>query len=248
MRIVVSGLTPEHKLSALKAAFGHFGASEITLALRQQVAYVQYVDRQHAQKAVEILHGANLLDKGAIVVRFEGPREKPVESPRAGGCRQVFVKGLAPSVTKERITQVFADYGTIDKVMMVKGSGSGNKGGSIITFETPRCASLACDDFNGKDPESQGSAWSVKMMDQLKKKSADKAPSCSVLISGLPSFNEKDMRLLAKDWGNVVSCSKDAATNGGVIVYADAGSAANAVANLQHKVVKRSKLVVHLVD
>ncbi|KAM7404901.1 hypothetical protein PAMP_012205 [Pampus punctatissimus] len=150
----------------LKEVFSAFGRTLSVRVMKDErgrsrgFGFVNYVDHEDAQKAVDEMNGKEI--NGKII--YAGRAQKRVE--RQGELKRKFdqikqdriqryqgvnlyVKNLDDSIDDDRLRKEFAPYGTITSAKVMT-DGSQSKGFGFVCFSSPEEATKAVTEMNGR--------------------------------------------------------------------------------------------------
>jgi len=125
--------------------------------------FVDFVEHEHALKAVEEMHNFNLGDEKTLyVARAQLKKERQIELANRYEANKeerrntyqgvnVYVKNLDDSITDEQLSELFSKYGTITSAKVMKdANGTNSKGFGFVCFSTPEEATKCIEELHGK--------------------------------------------------------------------------------------------------
>ena len=99
----------------------------------RRFCYISFRTAEGAVAATQ-LNGTKLKDGLKLVVLYSDPsRKKPREGATAEG-REIHVTSLDSTLTEEDLKEIFAKYGTVETVRLLKTMGGDSKGAAFVVF------------------------------------------------------------------------------------------------------------------
>ncbi|GKT13910.1 hypothetical protein ADUPG1_010364 [Aduncisulcus paluster] len=117
--------------------------------------YIQFMEEEAAQKAIEAFNGASFNDKEIQVQLF---------CPQSRRFRNVYIKYIPKDFTQEQFEELMKKYGDISSAKLImadEGSEDVNKGYGYCSYSTNDAAMKAISELNGTKLEGQEKALSV---------------------------------------------------------------------------------------
>lgn len=108
-------------------------------------AFVTYSHRETAMRAINDLH-----DRHTLPGMTHPMQVKPAESENREDQRKIFVGMLPKSLPEDRIRSVFAPYGEIQEVFMMRTPTGESRGCAFVKFGTSASATAAIEGLNGR--------------------------------------------------------------------------------------------------
>ncbi|XP_020265582.1 polyadenylate-binding protein 8-like [Asparagus officinalis] len=223
--------------------------------------FVQFEQEEAAQNAIEKLNGMCLNEKVVYVGPFLRKQERE-NTPDKTVFRNVFVKNLSESTTKEELDQIFGEYGTItSSVVMTEGDGK-SKCFGFVNFENPEDAARAVEELNGKkfgdkewyvgkaQKKSERERELKGRFEQGVKEAADKFQGVNLYLKNLDdSIGDEKLRELFSEFGTITSCKVMRDPNGisrgsGFVAFSNPEDASRALAEMNGKMIGSKPLYV----
>jgi polyadenylate-binding protein len=182
--------------------------------------FVQYEKEEAAQTAIKRLNGMLINDKPVYVGPFLRKQERD-NSVDKSKFNNVFVKNLSESTTKEGLTQIFGEYGSITSAVVMLGTDGKSRCFGFINFENPDDAARAVQELNGKkvnDKELYVGRAQKKTeremelkrrfeFEQSMKYAADKYHGLNLYLKNLDDgIGDDQLRELFFNYGKITSC------------------------------------------
>jgi len=130
-------------------------------------AFLTYYENESAKTAAEELHEKRTLPGARNLIQV-----KPASS-ESEDTRKLFIGMLAKTTTEDQLREMFAPYGTIEELAILKGSDGASKGCAFMKFETRLQAMKAIKELhNATTMEGMRGPIVVKLADSEKDKAA----------------------------------------------------------------------------
>lgn len=130
-------------------------------------AFLTYYENESAKTAAEELHEKRTLPGARNVIQV-----KPASS-ESEDTRKLFIGMLSKSTDENQLREMFAPYGTIEELAILKGSDGGSKGCAFMKFETRLQAMKAIKEMhNSTTMDGMRGPIVVKLADSEKDKAA----------------------------------------------------------------------------
>jgi len=110
--------------------------------------FVHYETDEAAAQAIERVNGMQIGEKTVQVVKFQKRQQRDTNEV----FTNLFVKNF-PEITEDKITELFAEYGTITSTFISEEDKQGRKF-AFVNFDEPEAAQKAIDALHGKDMRS----------------------------------------------------------------------------------------------
>lgn len=134
----------------LRKLFEPFGQIVELIILRDRVsglhkgcAFITFANKASAEKAITSLHEKITLHTRPIQVRFAGAQYAPQDV-------KLFVGMLTPSVTEERLNQLFSKFGQVREVHLMRDANQNSRGCAFVKFGTKEEADAAVKELHDK--------------------------------------------------------------------------------------------------
>ncbi|XP_051741338.1 ELAV-like protein 2 isoform X2 [Ctenopharyngodon idella] len=157
----------------LKSLFGRIGAIESCKIVRDKISgqsmgygFVNYVEPQDAEKAINLLNGLRVYSK-TIKVSFARPSSASIHNAN------LYVSGLPKTMTQMELDQLFSPYGRIitSRILVDRITGV-SKGVGFIYFDLHTEAEEAIKGLNAQKPPGCTEPITVKFARHSKQKSS----------------------------------------------------------------------------
>ncbi|ONH91681.1 hypothetical protein PRUPE_8G129400 [Prunus persica] len=180
--------------------------------------FVQFDNDEAAQKAIEKLNGMLLNDKQVYVGPFLRKQERDGVSDKSR-FNNVFVKNLSESTTEEDLDKIFAKFGKITSVVVMRDADGKSKCFGFVNFENTDDAARAVEDLNGKKFDDK--EWYVgkaqkkserenelkQRFEQSMKEAADKYQGANLYVKNLDdTIGDEKLKELFAPFGTITSC------------------------------------------
>jgi len=257
----------DHKaLHETFSAFGTILSCKVATDISGQskgYGFVQYDTDEAAQKAIEKLNGMLLNDKQVYVGPFLRKQERDMAVDKTR-FTNVFVKNLSEATTEEDLQKVFAEYGTITSVAVMRDEDGKSKCFGFINFENSEDAAKAVDALNGYKFDSKD--WFVgkaqkksereqelkNRFEQTVKEAADKSQGLNLYVKNLDdTISDEKLRELFTSFGNVTSCKvmrdpSGVSRGSGFVAFSTPEEASRALSEMNGKMIVSKPLYVAL--
>eukprot|EP01129_Flabellula_baltica_P014114 TRINITY_DN669_c0_g1_i1.p1 TRINITY_DN669_c0_g1~~TRINITY_DN669_c0_g1_i1.p1 ORF type:complete len:558 (+),score=162.55 TRINITY_DN669_c0_g1_i1:96-1676(+) len=154
--IYISNLDTSINNKDLYDAFSQFGnilSCKVVLDRQGEskgYGYVHFDKEEDAQKAIELVNGKDIRGK-TVYANYFVPRSERLKA-RENSWTNVFFRNAPAGITKDDITQLFSQYGTITSIFIKeKQFSSETKSYGFVNFEKHEQAVAACDALNNKE-------------------------------------------------------------------------------------------------
>lgn len=180
--------------------------------------FVQFDNDEAAQKAIEKLNGMLINDKQVYVGPFLRKQERDGVSDKSR-FNNVFVKNLSESTTEEDLDKIFAKFGKITSVVVMRDADGKSKCFGFVNFENTDDAARAVEDLNGKKFDDK--EWYVgkaqkkserenelkQRFEQSMKEAADKYQGANLYVKNLDdTIGDEKLKELFAPFGTITSC------------------------------------------
>ncbi|XP_051741340.1 ELAV-like protein 2 isoform X2 [Ctenopharyngodon idella] len=151
--LIITYLPPNISYYDLKSLFGRIGAIESCKIVRDKISgqsmgygFVNYVEPQDAEKAINLLNGLRVYSK-TIKVSFARPSSASIHNAN------LYVSGLPKTMTQMELDQLFSPYGRIitSRILVDRITGV-SKGVAFINFDLHTEAEEAIKGLNAQKP------------------------------------------------------------------------------------------------
>lgn len=114
--------------------------------------FVHFETEEAAVSAINKVNGMLLNGKKVFVGRFVPRKEREIElGEKAKLFTNCYIKNFNEDMSEDELMEVFAKYGSISSLKVMKGDDEKNKGFGFVSFEDPEAAEAACDELNGSE-------------------------------------------------------------------------------------------------
>ncbi|XP_048042444.1 ELAV-like protein 2 [Megalobrama amblycephala] len=171
--LIVNYLPQNMTPDELKSLFGSIGDIESCKIVRDKITgqslgygFVNYVDPQDAEKAINILNGLRLQAK-TIKVSFARPSSASIRDAN------LYVSGLPKTMTQTELDQLFSPYGRIitSRILVDQITGV-SRGVGFIRFDRRTEAEEAIKGLNAQKPPGSTEPITVKFANNPSQKSS----------------------------------------------------------------------------
>ncbi|KAL7125278.1 hypothetical protein ABFS83_14G107000 [Erythranthe nasuta] len=267
--IFIKNLDKDIDHKALHETFSTFGnilsCKVATNTSGQSMGYgfVQYVNEESAQKAIEQLNGMLLNGKQVYVGPFLRKQEREMSTDKTK-FTNVFVKNLSESTTEEELRNVFGEFGTITSTVIMRNEDGTPKGFGFVNFEDADGAARAVESLNGKKIDNK--EWYVgraqkksEREQQLKhrfeqsvKEAVDKSQGSNLYVKNLDdNIGDDQLNELFAAFGTITSCKvmrdpKGISRGSGFVAFSSPEEASRALTEMNGKMITGKPLYVAL--
>jgi RNA recognition motif-containing protein len=155
--VYIGNLSPDTTYHDVCQVANHFGAIELTKLLpHKYCAFLNFVNQANAE---EFYRAATVADNPIVVcgnqIKVGWAKTSPIQPEvlkeiEAGATRSLFVGSVAPTVTEEIMSDVFAPFGAIDSIIILR-----DKGIAFVNLTSVKAAinaktSLATTELHGR--------------------------------------------------------------------------------------------------
>jgi polyadenylate-binding protein len=133
--------------------FGQILSCKIELDDRNEskgYGYIQFALQDQAEKAIAKVNNMMLAGKKVFVGPFVSHKER-LAANSTKQFTNVYVKNLAEVVDEARLKTLFAKYGSLKNVIIMRDDKGTSKGFGFVNFENPEEAERAVEDLNNTD-------------------------------------------------------------------------------------------------
>ncbi|KAJ7946074.1 Polyadenylate-binding protein [Quillaja saponaria] len=257
----------EHKaLHDTFSAFGNVLSCKVATDSSGQskgYGFVQFENEESAQKAIEKLNGMLLNDKQVYVGPFLRKQERDSVIDKTK-FNNVFVKNLSESTSEEDLKNVFAEFGPITSVVVMRDGDGKSKCFGFVNFESADDAVRSVEALNGKKIDDK--EWYVgkaqkkseretelkHRFEQTMKEAADKYQGANLYVKNLDdSIGDDKFKELFSPFGMITSCKVMRDPNGisrgsGFVAFSTPEEASRALLEMNGKMVVSKPLYVAL--
>lgn len=208
-------------------------------------AYVNFVDRIHANRAIETLNFEELEGRPIQVVRSErNPLLRKISEPN------VFVKNLDRSVTNRELFFAFSQFGTVISSKVAKDQNGTSKCYGFVQLEDDDAAMRSISQLNGlliKDKILCVQRFINKKMNGPEMTDDSKQSFTNVYVKNIgKDMNSQGLREMFENFGTIVSpkimTESDGTSRGfGFVSFEDPKAAHNATAELNGQIMSSGK-------
>jgi polyadenylate-binding protein len=220
--IFVKGLAAEIDNKQLYDTFSMFGnilsCKVATNSKRESLGYgfVHYESEEAAQDAIERVNGKVISNHKVTVSAFKSKKERG--GPNKTNFTNVYVKNFPEDWTKEKLDEVFSEFGKISS-SAVATEGEKNKGFGFVAFEAPEVAAAAVAKMNGFKVSENHELYVVRAQkkeerekelrdrfEKLKLERQQKYAGVNLYVKNLADDTDDDkLRSEFSHWGSITS-------------------------------------------
>ncbi|XP_016060275.1 PREDICTED: polyadenylate-binding protein 1-like, partial [Miniopterus natalensis] len=114
--------------------------------------FVHFETREAAQQAISTMNGMLLNDRKVFVSHFKSRQEREAElGARAVEFTNIYVKNLQVDVDEQGLEELFAQFGKMLSVKVMRDDSGHSRGFGFVNFEKHEEAQKAVMDMNGKE-------------------------------------------------------------------------------------------------
>jgi len=125
---------------------------DVTSSDSKGYGFVHFETEESANSAIQKVNGMLLNGKKVFVGKFISRKEREQElGEKAKRFTNVFIKNFGDDLTEEDLTNMFAKFGKIASLKVMKGDDEKSKGFGFVSFEQAEQAEAAVEEFNGKE-------------------------------------------------------------------------------------------------
>ncbi|PIA56557.1 hypothetical protein AQUCO_00700715v1 [Aquilegia coerulea] len=225
--------------------------------------FVQFDTEEAAQRAIAQLNGMLLNDKPVFVGPFLRKQERDTATNKVE-FTNVFVKNFSDSTTGEELEKIFAEYGKISSVVVMRSEDGKSKCFGFVNFDEADDAAKAVEALNGKkfdDKEwyvgkaQKKSDREVELkgrFDQSVKEAVDKFQGANLYVKNLDDdVSDDKLKELFSEFGSITSCKVMRDPSGisrgsGFVAFSTPEEATRALTEMNGKMVGSKPLYVAL--
>ena len=247
-RLMVNNLSETTKEQDIRSLFQLFGPCEVSLVVKEPAkvasALVTYADSKNASTAREALNFRTLNGKEMLIVPFDPNMVKYTKST-------IFVRNLGPSVTNKFLYDLFKEFGEIFSVRTPQDQLGNPKGHGSIQFRNIEDALRAIKAMNGREINGRKLMVDIYKTSDQRDRNALQQPT-NIYVKCLPPDVTGNQALddMFSQFGPRTSVAIFPKEHEGKIKYygfvnfKKAEDAANAVAAMNGREIKGTKLFV----
>nr|GMC50471.1 polyadenylate-binding protein 2-like [Ipomoea batatas] len=180
--------------------------------------FVQFVNEESAQNAIDKLNGMLMNDKQVYVGHFLRKQEREPAISKIK-FNNVYVKNLSESTTDDDLKKVFGEFGNITSSVVMRDADGKSKCFGFVNFENADDAAKAVDALNGKKFDDK--EWYVgkaqkksereqelkSKFEQVAKETVDKYQGLNLYVKNLDdSIDDDKLKELFAEYGTIKSC------------------------------------------
>ncbi|CAN1352615.1 Polyadenylate-binding protein 2 [Linum perenne] len=143
-----------------KRIFGEFGPVTSAMIMRDMggrskgFGFVNFVNKDDAVRAVDALNGRRIHDKVWYVGRALNKKEREIELRQEALQKlqrsNLYLKNIDSSLGEDELKQLFSHFGHVKSCKVMRFSDGMSKGSGFVAFASPREATKAIKEMNGK--------------------------------------------------------------------------------------------------
>lgn len=225
--------------------------------------YIQFLNQESADTAVNKVNGMMLNDKKVFVGPFVSRKERLASnSPKK--FTNVYVNNLDTAVDEDQLKNLFQEFGIIQSAVIMKDESGKSRGFGFVNFESPESAQRAVEALNNKEINGKqlyvGRAQKKmerehdlrQKFEQLKIEQMSKYQGVNLYIKNLDDDMDDDkLRSLFDSFGTITSAKIMRDTKGhtkgfGFVCYSTPEEATKAATEMNGKMVGSKPLYVSL--
>ncbi|XP_019153341.1 PREDICTED: polyadenylate-binding protein 2-like [Ipomoea nil] len=225
--------------------------------------FVQFVNEDSAQNAIDKLNGMLMNDKQVYVGHFLRKQEREPAISKIK-FNNVYVKNLSESTTDDDLKKVFGEFGIITSAVVMRDADGKSKCFGFVNFESADDAAKAVDALNGKKFDDK--EWYVgkaqkksereqelkSKFEQVVKETVDKYQGLNLYVKNLDdSIDDDKLKELFAEFGTIKSCKVMRDPSGisrgsGFVAFSTSEEASRALNDMNSKMVVSKPLYVAL--
>ncbi|KAG7703570.1 hypothetical protein KL914_004527 [Ogataea haglerorum] len=154
--LYVRGLLPTTTSEDLVRIFSRYGALVSCkiiyddYGVSKGYGFINFADRIDAQKAIDNLNGVNVDGNHLFVNHHISKRDRLKElEMKKLKYTNLYVKNFPDDLSKEKLAEVFGQYGDVESVFLPQGTGNHNRGYAFINFKSHEDAVKAQENLDG---------------------------------------------------------------------------------------------------
>uniref|UniRef100_A0A6A7FVD6 Polyadenylate-binding protein n=1 Tax=Hirondellea gigas TaxID=1518452 RepID=A0A6A7FVD6_9CRUS len=221
--------------------------------------FVHYETQDSAQKAIEKVDGMVIASREVHVAPFMPKSQR--DGPDSAAFTNVYVKGLPAGITKEKLVEIFSQFGGKITSASVPTDAEGKaRGFGFVNFDNAEEAAVAVNQLNERDGMYVGRAQKKDerekelrdKFEQLRIQQAEKYAGVNLYIKNLDdSVGDDQLRDEFKQFGEITSAKVMRDANGrskgfGFVCFTKREEAAKAVTDMNTKLIGNKPLYVAL--
>lgn len=207
--LFIKPLPPEFKTRDLHDLFSSIGpvvSCKISPYKTEKAGvhgYVQFANKELADKAIEVFNGKE--EKGVKLGVVPARAKTDIVHDA------VFVKGFSTELNDDELQEAFNNVAPVKRAMIHRDKEKKSKQFGFVTFSSEEDATKAVTELNGKEIKGNQVAVSIARTkwerEQYKKKLRQKTRFLNLYVRGFPADYDNDkLRELFQEFGKITSC------------------------------------------
>jgi len=181
-------------------------------------AFVHFETGEAAESAIVKVNNMQLKGKIVFVGKFLPKKDRSSDPSAANKFTNIYVRNLDKSVTDEKFLELFGQFGSITKGVVMQDE-SGSKGFGFVNYETAEAAQKAVEEMNGKkigekevyvgraQKKEEREKMLREMFEKVKRERMNKYQGVNLYVKYLEdTITEEQLRQEFSSCGTITSC------------------------------------------